>query len=208
MSYSLLLPIFFLVNGLGTYQVLQHYVPAYKTLSYKTQQETLGRWNSFLMQVFLIGGYFVAKTDDQIDVLSNLFATYFVSDILHMLLYSYELIYYIHHCIPIAIFYFGPMVFTAEESRSIYVAGILLELTSPPISIVWFLGKVGWKPRGYLVLKAFAYLNFFGIRILYFPYYWYMYLALLPKIILAPFHVMNVYWFYSMTNYVVKSLKE
>ncbi len=208
MSYTLLLPVFFLANGIGTYTLLQHYVPAYKTLSYKSQQETLGRWNGCLMQLFLIAAYSLARTDADIYTLNSLFASYFLTDILHMLFYSYDPLFYIHHSIPLALYYLGPAYFTAEESKSIYLAGVILELSSPLLSVVWFLSKVGLKPRGYLFLKGVAYLNFFCIRILYFPYYWYTSMALLPKIVFSPFHLLNVYWFYIMTGYVVKSLKD
>lgn len=204
MSTMLFLPVLFFLNGLGTHSILQHYIPGYKLLSYKSQQETLGRWNSLLMQLFLIGGYFFASTPEQSIFLNDTFAAYFITDTLHMLFYSYDPIFYVHHSIPLAIYYLGPLLFTSEEANSIFIAGVILEMTSPPISIVWFLGKVGLKPKGYTLLKGFAYLNFLFIRILYFPYYWYMSLTLLPKILLAPFHGMNVYWFYSMTKYVMK----
>jgi hypothetical protein len=208
MSSAYFVPLFFLGNGLGTHYLLQKYVPSYKTITYRSQQDTLARWNAFLMQMFLIGGYAFVKNDEDIFFFAQMFAAYFLTDIIHMLFYCYEPIYYIHHSISYLILTFGPSYFGPADSHALYFSGILLELTTPPISLAWVLSKLGYKPRGYSLLKGFAYLNFFFVRIVYFPYYWYMYLTLVPKIIIAPFHILNAYWFYSMTGYLVKSLKE
>ncbi len=147
----------------------------------------------------------MAKTPEQVDFICNVFASYFLTDLLHMIFYSYEPIFYVHHCIPLALYYFGPPFFSPEEARTIYTVGFLLELTTPPISVVWILSKLGFKPRGYLACKVFAYLNFVVVRLILFPYYWYTTMAFWPKIVVSPFHVMNVYWFFAMTKYVVKS---
>lgn len=208
MSTTVFLPLFFIVNGAGFHQLLQKCLPVYNTLPFKAQQETVGRWNSFLTQIFLIIGSIFAKTNEEIQFFSEVLSAYLFIDTVHMLFYCYDLIYYIHHFIPVAIFYFGPPYFTPNEASSIFIAGAILELSSPPLSVAWFLSKMNIKPKGFQIFKIFVYLNFFFVRILYFPYYWAYYLNLGPKIVLAPFHFMNVYWFYSMTQYVMKSLKE
>lgn len=204
MNAALLLPVFFFTNGVTTHGLLQRYVSTYKTLSYEIQQEILSRWNSSLAQYFLIGGYCLAKTQMDIDFLIQIFFSYFLTDMIHMAFYSREYIYYVHHCIPLLTLYFGNTYLTPAEMQMLVIAGIFLESTTPPISFVWTVSKLNVRMRGLAVCKGFAYLNFLCVRMLYFPYFWYTSTTLLPKMILFPFHCMNIFWFYKMTQYVLR----
>jgi hypothetical protein len=204
MSAALLLPFFFLANGVTTHLLLDRYVQSYKTLSFQIQQEILGRWNSSLTQYFLIGGYLLAKRQTDIDFLIHIFVSYFLTDMVHMAFYYYESIYYVHHCLPLFILFFGNTYLTSAELQTLVVAGIFLESTTPPISFAWTLSKLNLRPKGMLFCKGFAYLNFLWIRMIYFPYFWYTSMTLLPKILMIPFHCMNTFWFYKMTEYMLR----
>lgn len=200
-----LLPLFFFTNGVTTHLLLHRFVPTYKTLSYEIQQEILGRWNASWTQYFLIGGYLLAKTQTDLDFLVQVFISYFLTDMVHMAFYYYEAIYYIHHAIPLLALYFGNTFLTPADLYSLMIAGIFLESTTPPISAVWTLSKLDLRFKYFNVLKGFAYVNFLVVRMLYFPYFWYTSMNIAPKLIMIPFHCMNTFWFYKMTEYVLRA---
>lgn len=123
----------------------------------------------------------------------------------HMLLYFYDWIYYLHHGLPLLLYFTIWKSCSFELKVATFFAIAILELTTPPISLVWTLSKLKRKGWYYPYLSGFAYLNFVGIRMLYFPYIWYTYLPFTAQMIMIPFHGLNAYWFWKMTQYVLKS---
>jgi hypothetical protein len=200
----LLFPIFYVVNGIVTHQYLQSYSPVYKTTEPAIQHDLLGRWTNSFLQVFFSAAILLNTTPQTVDALFDLFATYLITDMIHMLFYCYDWVFYLHHSIPLILYY------TLWDSLSIetkmataFTAGIL-ELTTPPISLGWSLGKLkinGWYSP---YVTAFAYVNFFVFRIVYFPWIWYNTLPLGIQIITLPYHGMNLVWFRKLSSYVLK----
>ena len=200
-------PIFNFLNGLLTHQFLTNKVSIYKELDYDTQHEVIGRWNNALVQVPLALAIFGWNSSATADYFAACIVTYLLTDVVHMLFYFYDWVYYAHHLIPVLVYYtIWDSFFIDTKVAFIFVIG-LLELTTPPISLVWTLSKLKCKGWYYPYLSAFAYLNFTGIRILYFPYLWYNGIPPAVKILSFPYHILNVYWFGKMTSYVLKSTR-
>lgn len=119
-------------------------------------------------------------------------------------MYFYDWIYYVHHAIPVVVYYTFWDTFSMDTKLAFFYTLAILELTTPPISLAWTLSKLQKKGWYYPYVSAFAYLNFAGIRIVYFPYYWYTGLPFAAQIITLPYHFLNAFWFYKMTRYVLK----
>lgn len=200
----LLYPVLYFTNGLLTHRILQSVSSKYSQLELSIQHEIIGRWNNALTQMVISAA--VLTTNDPI-FLSNLgmfFTTYLITDMIHMSMYCYEKIYYIHHLIPIVTYYTVWNLLSFDSKIALSMTTAILELTTPPISLAWSLSKLELKGWYYPYVTAFAYLNFLALRILYFPYYWLSYSLIVIKIVTAPYHAMNVLWFGKMTAYVLK----
>ena len=136
--------------------------------------------------------------------LGALFTTYLITDMIHMSMYCYEKIYYIHHLIPIVTYYTAWNHLSLESKMALSLTTAILEMTTPPISLAWTLSKLELKGWYYPYVTAFAYLNFLALRILYYPYYWFTGIPIVIKIVTVPYHLMNFMWFGKMTSYVLK----
>ena len=198
-------PLFYFLNGITTHKILQFSSSVYKTSPYAIQHEIIGRWNNSLTQILLAILIFRSNTLEDVEMVSSFFQVYLLTDVAHMLLYCYDWIYYLHHIIPILVHYTLWNTLSFESTAALtYTTGIL-ELTTPPISLVWTLSKLNIKGSYSFYASIFAYLNFVGLRILYFPYFWYTDLPFLCQLITFPYHFMNVFWFGKMTSYVLKT---
>lgn len=200
-----LYPTFYLLNGITTHCFLQKNSPAYTQLEGSLQHELIGRWNNSLGQLLLVAVMFSSSTPESVETAAILFGTYLLTDMVHMFLYCYDWIYYLHHIIPM-LFYatLWKIVSFDVKIALIFTTGIL-EITTPPISLVWILSKLQLKRWYTLYLSVFAYLNFFAFRIVYFPYLWYTDVPFIAQIVTLPYHGMNIFWFGKMTSYLLKS---
>ncbi len=198
-----LYPVFYFLNAFGTHQYLSKHSSVYKQSSYSIQQEILGRWNNSLTQLYIVAAVF-SQGSESVEQIANLFTIYFFTDIIHMLFYCSDWIYYVHHTIPIFVHLFLWNFFSYETKVAIIYTSGLLEITTPPISLVWTLSKLQKKGWYTPYLAALTYLNFLCIRILYFPYIWYTHLPTTVQILSFPYHFMNILWFQKMTMYLLK----
>lgn len=200
-----LYPIAYLGNGIATHFFLQSYSPAYKKSQPAIRHELIARWNNALTQISLVAVMFCSTTPTSVETAATYFGIYLLTDMAYMLLYCYDWIFYLHHILPILIYtlLWKHLSFDAKIALT-FTTGVL-ELTSPAISLVWILSKLQVKGWYSPYLTVFAYLQFLGIRLVYFPYFWYNDLPMVVQILSSPYHVMNIFWFGKMTSYVCKS---
>lgn len=197
-----LYPLVYAGNVLATNQLLQSNSRVYRQSPLAVRHEILARWNNSLTQLSLSTAIFFFNTSDSFETFTFAFSVYFMTDMIHMLLYCSDWMYYVHHIIPILVHFTLQDSMSAEEKTTMMFIAGLLELTTPPISLAWTLSKLQLKGWYSPYLAAFAYLNFFGIRIVYFPYLWYTQLPFLLQCTTLPFHFMNIFWFSKMTSYI------
>lgn len=201
-----LYPIFYAVNGYSIHRLLLKYSEPYKNHDPSVRHEIIGRWNNAFTQIPLaIYTLCCNPTPESLERMNILFTLYFFSDMVHMLMYCYDWVFYVHHLIPLLVYStLWDTLSLDAKSGLVFTAGVL-ELTTPPISLVWVLSKLHLKGWYTSYATAFAYLNFLTIRILYFPYFWYNDLPFIIQCLAFPYHFMNIFWFGKMTSYVLKT---
>lgn len=200
----LLYPVLYFTNGLLTHRFLTSSSSKYSQLDLSIQHEIIGRWNNALTQIVIAAAIFSTNDPAFLSTLGSLFTTYLITDMIHMSMYCYEKIYYIHHIIPILTYYTAWNILSFESKLALSMTTAILELTTPPISLAWSLSKLELKGWYYPYVTAFAYLNFLALRIVYFPYFWLNYSPIFIKIVTVPYHAMNILWFGKMTSYALK----
>ena len=198
-------PLFYLGNAFAMHALVPKYFPIYTTLSYEVRHEIVNRLNNSFSQLAMGLAALYFSSPEAIEMLSLSFGMFLFCDMMHMLLYYYDWLFYAHHMLPIGVYLFYWDSFPLEVKAWLCFAGATLELTTPAISMAWIMSKLKIKTWYYTLITGVAYLNFFALRIVYFPYTWYVYLPATAQLITFPYHLMNIFWFWKMTAYVLNT---
>jgi hypothetical protein len=199
-----------LLNGVITHNVLTRFSIIYNTCSFKDKNETIGRLNCCLYQLYILYRSLAAnKYDDYIET-NSIFVSFMLFDMIHYIFYIDLVSSYLHHIITILVILFANSQY-GDYDKLIILNHLLFlfESTNPPMSISWLANKFGYSYHIlFKIFSTFTFINWSIIRVFYFLYYLYNTKSLENQLLLLPFFGLNLFWFKALVKVYLKVLNK
>jgi hypothetical protein len=195
-----------MVATVGQWIFFDQTAPFFKAFDYHTKHEWVGRIAGAIAQLGIILCWFLEGGTSVWG--QSLLIGYTLHDILHMLVYETDITSYIHHIVSATVFGLLKLTMTPEQTESTALATVILESTSPVLSVTWLLKNAGFSGHPlFKYMSGFA-AAFFGImRCGVFPWAMAKKMDRTTALVLIPFLVLNIYWFWKIIKMVKKVLE-
>lgn len=195
-----------MVAAVGQWIGFDQTAPFFQAFDWHTKHEWVGRIAGSIAQIGIIVCWILEGATSTWG--QSLLIGYTLHDMLHMLVYENDITSYIHHIVSATVFGLLKLTMTPEQTESTALAAVILESTSPVLSLTWLL-----KQGGYSSHPAFKYISgfaaaFFGImRCGVFPWAMAKKMDRTTALVLIPFLALNVYWFWKILKMIKKILE-
>jgi hypothetical protein len=197
MWFLALLPLL-AAHSAAHHMVMNAYVPFYQAFDIKTKHVWTSRATALLVQAVLLPA---AAIWGRVDAGLHVLGMYILSDCIHLITYDHDPMTWAHHTLAF-LSYLGTFFVSAHLVRTMLIATLILEWTSPWIQICWFANKAGLASRPWFYpLSGFTLINYFIVRCIGFPYFVFTYTPKFMWIVGSLFSILNWIWMFELVGY-------
>lgn len=195
-----------MLTAVGQWIVFDQTTPFFQAFDAHTKHEWVGRIAGSLSQLGIILCWMLEGPTTVWG--QSLLIGYTLHDILHMLVYETDITSYIHHIVSVTVFGLMKLTMTPEQTESTALATVILESTSPVLSLTWLLKQAGYSGHPLFKYIAGGAAVFFGLmRCGVFPWAMAKKMDRTTALVLIPFLALNVYWFRKIVKMMLKVLE-
>jgi hypothetical protein len=180
--------------------------PFFRDFDFHTKHEWVGRITVCLSQLGIVTFGLTQGATSHWGL--ALAVAYILHDVGHMLIYERDVTTYFHHIVAATVAGLMKLTMTAEQAESMALAAIVLETTGPVLHTTWLLKQAGYSSEPWFKYIAGFAAVFFGVmRCGVFPWIMAKKMDRVTALVVAPFLVMNVYWFWKILKMLKKALE-
>lgn len=190
----------------GQWIIVDQKTPFFRDLDFHTQHEWVGRITCAIAQLGIIGLYLAQGATTQWG--AALFVAYILHDTVHMALYERDITAYLHHIVAATVVGLMKLAMTPEQAASVALAGAIVESTGPVLHTTWLLKQAGYSSAPWFKYIAGFAAAFFGVvRCGIFPWVMAKKMDRVTALVVAPFLILNFYWFWKIIKMMLKVLE-
>ena len=191
-----------MVAAVGQWILFDQTLPVFQSLDSRIKHEWVGRIIGSASQIGIILFWLFEGASSNWG--QSLILGYTLHDILHMLTYETDITAYIHHIVAVTVTGLFKMTMTPEQAESAALATVVLESTSPFLSLTWLMKRGGLDNHPlFTYISGFAALFFGFMRCGVFPWVMMKKMDRVTALVAMPFLILNFYWFWK----ILKMLK-
>jgi hypothetical protein len=124
------------------------------------------------------------------------------------LLYERDITAYLHHIVAATVVGLMKLAMTPEQAASVALAGAIIESTGPVLHATWLAKQAGYGGHSLFKVGAgFAALFFGVVRCGIFPWVMAKKMDRVTALVVTPFLILNVYWFWKILKMLKKALE-
>jgi hypothetical protein len=194
-----------MVAAVGQWILFDQKVPVFQSLDSKIKHEWVGRIIGSASQIGIILFWLFEGVNSIWG--QSLVLGHALHDTLHMLAYETDVTAYIHHLVLFTVFGLMKLTMTPAQAESAALATVVLESTSPILSLTWLLKQGGLSGHpSFKFVSGFA-AGFFGVmRCGVFPWVMAKKMDRVTALVALPFLMLNLYWFWKILKMLKKVL--
>jgi hypothetical protein len=195
-----------MVAAVGQWIAFDQTAPFFQAFDSHTKHEWVARIAGSIAQIGIMLCWLVEGATSTWG--QSLLLGYTLHDILHMIVYENDITSYIHHIVSVTVFGLMKLTMTPVQAESTALATVILESTSPILSLTWLLKNAGYSSHPlFKYISGFA-AAFFGImRCGVFPWAMSKKMDRTTAMVLIPFLALNVYWFWKIIKMMKRVLE-
>jgi hypothetical protein len=167
------------------------------------KKEIISRVNSITMNSIISLSYFVVTSHEDIMIVYNIFAGFLIFDIFYCT--THDMV--AHHIFSMLYCLYAKYMVEPEHLNLLFTGMVVLESSAIFLSVSWITKAMDYPLNcAHKSLILFSYVYWSTMRVVIFPYIFYIFDSYYGKIISSPFLILNFYWFVLLTRIIVSKM--
>lgn len=175
----------------------------FNLIDHSKKKEIISRVNSISMNSIISLSYFFVRSHEDIMIVYNIFAGFLIFDIFYCT--TYDMV--AHHIFSMLYCLYAKYMVEPENLNLLFTGMVVLESSAIFLSVSWITKAMDYPLNcAHKSLILFSYIYWSTMRVVIFPYIFYIFDSYYGKIISSPFLILNFYWFVILSRIIVSKI--